>query len=44
MAIKRGRELEDGFEVRQGLSDGDQVVIEPPADLKDGERVVSSQM
>ncbi len=41
VAIKRGRELEDGVEVREGLDDGDQVIIEPPADLKAGEKVVS---
>jgi len=43
VAIRRGRELEDGVEVREGLSDGDLVIIEPPADLKDGKRVVSKE-
>jgi RND family efflux transporter MFP subunit len=41
--IKRGRELEDGVEVREGLSDGDLVIIEPPADLKDGQKVVTKE-
>ena len=38
--IKRGRELEDGVEVREGLSDGDIVIVEPPAGLKEGQKVV----
>jgi RND family efflux transporter MFP subunit len=41
--VMRGRELEDGVEIRQGLSDGDAVIIEPPADLKSGEKVVSKE-
>jgi RND family efflux transporter MFP subunit len=43
VAIKRGRDLEDGVEVREGLNDGDLVIIEPPAALKDGEKVVSKE-
>ena len=39
--IKRGRELEDGVEVREGLSDGDLVIVEPPPGLKAGEKVVA---
>jgi RND family efflux transporter MFP subunit len=38
--IKKGRDFEDGVEVRSGLNDGDLVIIEPPADLKDGQKVV----
>jgi HlyD family secretion protein len=37
--ITRGRELEEGVEVKRGLSDGDIVIIEPPADLHEGEEV-----
>ena len=43
VAIKRGRELEDGVEIRQGLNDGDEVIVEPPQNLKEGEKVVSTQ-
>ncbi len=39
--IKRGRELEDGVEVRDGLNDGDPVIVEPPPGLKEGQKVVS---
>src|SRR5215472_7994592 len=43
VAIKRGRELEDGVEIRQGLNDGYEVIVEPPQNLKEGEKVVSTQ-
>jgi RND family efflux transporter MFP subunit len=39
--VRRGSELEDGVEITQGLSDGDQVIIEPSTDLRDGEKVVA---
>ena len=41
VSIKRGRELEDGVEVREGLNDGDQVIVEPPSGLKEGQQVVA---
>ena len=41
VAIKRGRDLEAGVEVKQGLNDGDLVIIDPPADLKDGQKVAA---
>jgi RND family efflux transporter MFP subunit len=39
--IKRGRELEDGVEVREGLNDGDLVIVEPPSGLKEGQQVLA---
>lgn len=39
--IKRGRELEDGVEVREGLNDGDTVIVEPPPGLKEGQKVMA---
>jgi RND family efflux transporter MFP subunit len=41
VAIKRGREFEDGVEVREGLQDGDLVIVEPPAGLKEGQKVAA---
>jgi len=41
VAIKRGRDLEAGVEVKAGLNDGDLVIIDPPADLKDGQKVAT---
>jgi hypothetical protein len=40
VSIKRGRELEDGVEVREGFNDGDLVIVEPPSGLKEGQQVV----
>ena len=41
VAIKRGRDLEAGVEVKAGLNDGDLVIIDPLADLKDGQKVAT---
>ncbi|SRR5579875_59457 len=41
IAIQRGGELEQGIEVRQGLSDGDLVIVDPPPGLTSGQRVTS---
>jgi RND family efflux transporter MFP subunit len=40
LPIKRGRELEDGVEVRDGLNDGELIIVEPPPGLKQGQKVV----
>lgn len=40
-AIVAGREFERGLEVKRGLDDGDMVIVEPPASLKDGQKVAS---
>lgn len=37
-----GREFQDGFEVTRGLDGGEQVVVVPPANLKDGEAVTAA--
>ncbi len=37
--IVRGRDVESGVEVKQGLKDGDILVLAPPANLSDGLRV-----
>lgn len=37
--VTLGREFQDGFEVKQGLSGGETVIVVPPATLKDGEAV-----
>jgi RND family efflux transporter MFP subunit len=42
IAIKTGREFQDGIEVRSGLNGGELVVVEPPADLKSGSRVIAT--
>jgi RND family efflux transporter MFP subunit len=39
VAVEAGPEREDQVEVRQGLSGGESVVLQPPADLKNGARV-----
>jgi RND family efflux transporter MFP subunit len=41
-AINIGREFQDGAEVRSGLNGGELVIVEPPADLKNGSRVTTS--
>ena len=41
VTIKRGREIEDGVEIREGLNNGDKVIVEPPASLKEGQAVVA---
>ncbi len=41
VSIKRGRELEDGVEVKEGLNDGDLVIVEPPGGLKEGQKVIA---
>jgi multidrug efflux pump subunit AcrA (membrane-fusion protein) len=38
--VTRGKELEDGVEITRGLNDGDEVIVEPSADLKEGEKVI----
>jgi HlyD family secretion protein len=38
-AIQRGREMETGIEVTQGLKDGDVVVVSPPSTLGEGQKV-----
>jgi hypothetical protein len=38
-AVQRGAVLSDGIEVLPGLGDGEQVVVEGPQDLSDGDRV-----
>jgi hypothetical protein len=42
-AIARGREIETGLEVTQGVKDGDIVIIAAAVSLKDGLRVRSNQ-
>jgi RND family efflux transporter MFP subunit len=37
-----GREFQDGFEVRQGLSGGETVIVVPPANLKNGQLVTAT--
>src|SRR5882672_5092415 len=37
--IVRGRDVESGVEVKQGLKDGDILVLSPPANLSDGLKV-----
>jgi hypothetical protein len=37
-----GHEFQDGVEVRKGLDGGEMVIVEPPADLKGGSRVVTN--
>ena len=39
--IVRGREIETGIEVKQGLKDGDMVVVASPANLGDGQKVTT---
>jgi RND family efflux transporter MFP subunit len=41
VSITVGREFQDGVEVKSGLNGGELVIIEPPPDLKDGERVTA---
>ncbi len=38
-SIVTGREFQDGVEVKQGLAGGEQVIVVPPANLKDGQSV-----
>jgi len=38
--IVRGREIEAGIEVKQGLKDGDIVVVASQASLSDGQKVI----
>jgi HlyD family secretion protein len=42
IAIVTGHEFQDGVEVRRGLDGGEMVIVEPPADLKGGSRVVTN--
>src|SRR5437879_1526945 len=39
VGIVRGQETETGIEIKQGLNDGDVVVVSPPANLASGRRV-----
>jgi RND family efflux transporter MFP subunit len=41
IAVVLGREFQDGFEVRQGLTGGELVIVVPPTNLKDGEAVTA---
>jgi RND family efflux transporter MFP subunit len=37
--VLRGEETQNGVEVRQGVTDGDMLIIAPPANLNDGQQV-----
>ena len=37
--VVRGREFQEGVEVRQGLSGGEMVIVVPPATIKEGQAV-----
>ena len=39
VSVLRGPETQDGLEVRQGLKDGDVLILTPPTTLIDGQRV-----
>ncbi len=39
--VLAGRELEGGVEVRQGVDAGDAIIVAPPSELKDGQRVIA---
>lgn len=39
ISVLRGPETQDGLEVRQGLKDGDVLILAPPTTLIDGQRV-----
>ena len=39
VGIVRGQETETGIEIKQGLNDGDVVVVSPPANLANGRKV-----
>lgn len=41
--IQRGAETESGIEVRKGLQDGDQVILSPPSNLSEGQKVRREQ-
>jgi RND family efflux transporter MFP subunit len=43
ISVVRGRETETATEVRQGLQGGDIVVVAPPSNLRDGQKVTSEQ-
>jgi RND family efflux transporter MFP subunit len=42
VAINTGRELQDGVEIRKGLNGGEEVVLEPPPNLKVGMHVATA--
>jgi multidrug efflux pump subunit AcrA (membrane-fusion protein) len=42
-AVELGRDNGDSIEIRSGLSGGESVVLQPPADLTEGARVRSAQ-
>jgi len=42
VSVMQGGENQNGVEVRRGLSDGDVLIIAPPAQLSDGQRVRSA--
>jgi HlyD family secretion protein len=39
VSVLRGSQTESGVEVREGLRDGDVVVVAPPASLSEGQKV-----
>jgi HlyD family secretion protein len=41
VAVITGRELQDGIEIRSGLEGGEEVILDPPANLEDGARVTT---
>jgi hypothetical protein len=43
VTVETGPERGDQIEVRQGLAGGESVVLQPPADLKDGARVRAAE-
>ncbi|HXZ88209.1 MAG TPA: efflux RND transporter periplasmic adaptor subunit [Candidatus Binataceae bacterium] len=42
VTITTGRELQDGVEIHSGLEGGEQVILEPPANLQNGSRVTAA--
>jgi RND family efflux transporter MFP subunit len=42
LSIVTGREFQDGFEVKSGLSGGETVIVVPPTDLKEGQQVIAT--
>ncbi|MGH7949315.1 MAG: efflux RND transporter periplasmic adaptor subunit [Candidatus Binataceae bacterium] len=41
VSVSLGREFQDGVEIKSGLTGGELVIIEPPANLKDGQPVTA---
>ena len=40
VVVLRGREIENGVEVTRGLTDGDMIIVRPPDNLSDGQKVM----